>query len=306
MSNPKKHHFLSQFYLSGFTLMGKNEAELFCYDIKSKLVRISKPANEGYVKYFNRIDSNSNDPNILEKELAKVESSVANVFRGIQINKELPKNEDFKELIYYIALLSTRNPKIRSDFNSFQQSIASSVFDLMISNKSIWEKQLKIIALEHGNKYKDITFEEMKSFLKEKRWKLVESNENKIKREFDSVDNIYKLLLERNWILLIDESNEDWFVTSDRPVKNIWSKGNNLNYGPGFGIKNSELYFPLSRNIILNGSYNLPSAIVTLNKRHVATLNTLQFLYTERFIYSPTSEFIMLDKDQTITKSSVI
>lgn len=76
MSEPKKHHYLSQFYLAGFTIQNSNEGQLFCYDINTKVVRPSKPMNEGFVKQFNKIESYKNDPNILEKELAKIQLGI--------------------------------------------------------------------------------------------------------------------------------------------------------------------------------------------------------------------------------------
>jgi len=112
--------------------------------------------------------------------------------------------------------------------------------------------------------------------------------------------------MQRSWILLIIEDNNEWFVTSDRPVKLVWSDTNAPNFGPGFGMKNSELYFPLSKNMLMIGSYKLPSATLRITKEFVATYNSLQFLYTTRFIYSPTKEFIVNGKNQSIIKSSAI
>lgn len=145
MNNPPKHHYLSQFYLAGFTLSNEIEGELYCYDVSKKSTRPSKPINKCYIKHFNKIESNKNDPNVLEKELSDVETSVSLIFNNIHKTKTLPKNEKFNELIYYIALLGARNPAIRDSFQEFQESVASNIFSLMLSDKKIWNSEIERI-----------------------------------------------------------------------------------------------------------------------------------------------------------------
>lgn len=305
MSEPKKHHFLSKFYLAGFTMSGEEDGELFCYNIDTKSMRPSKPLNEGYVKYFNRIESNSEDPNKLEKELAKMEGSVAEIVKLIQKSKELPDGEKLNELIYFITLIGLRNPQIRRDFQEFQENISYRVLELMLSSKSLWESQMEKIQEKYGEKFKDITYEEMKKFIKNNKLKLVDQNENKIAFEFSAIDKVYNCLLQRNWILIRNEDENVNFVTSDRPVKNIWSDNSFYKYGPGFCLKKSELYFPLTRDIMLRGSYKLKSANIHVNREMVATLNNLQLMYRYRFIYSPTQEFIVNADGKVINSSAI-
>ncbi|MDH7605456.1 MAG: DUF4238 domain-containing protein [Melioribacter sp.] len=306
MSKPKKHHYLSKFYLAGFTLSGDNEGVLFCYDVKNKTVRPSKPINECYVKYFNKIESNEIDPNILEKELSKVEGSISLIFKYIHEKKELPKNEKFSELLYYIALIGVRNPVIRESFQEFKENVASKIFSLMLSDRKIWYSEMERINRETDNKFKDITYEEMKKFNKEKKWKLVELNYSTIDWEFKAVYRIYQLLHQRSWILLINDDDSNHFVTSDRPVKLIPNDFSHFKFGVGFGSRNTELYFPLSKSLLLRGSYKLPSTIMPVRADMVATLNTLQFFYTSRYIYSPTSDFKIYGKDKSIINVSAI
>jgi hypothetical protein len=297
MSEPKKHHYLSQFYLAGFTLSNENEGVLYCHNVSNKSFRPSKPINECYVKHFNKIESNENDPNVLEKELSKMEGSISLIFKNIHETKTLPKNGKFNELIYYVALLGVRNPAIRDSFQEFKENVASNVFSLMLSDKKIWNCEMERINSETNNKFQNITYEEMKKFINEKILKLVEPNENKISREFKAVDKVYQLLQQRTWILLLNNNVSDYFVTSDRPVKLIPNDSNSLRFGVGFGCRDTELYFPLSKSLLLRGSFKLPSIEMPVQKDTVATLNTLQYFYTSRYIYSPTPDFRIFGKD---------
>lgn len=306
MSNPKKHHYLSQFYLAGFTLDEDKKGTLYRYHIETKMVHSSKPINEGYVKHFNKLESHTDDQNILEKELSNFEGKLAEIIKRIQKTKTLPKNEDFELLIYYVALLGVRNPQIRSDFLEFQEREVSMVLEFMLRDEGAWNKEKKRIQEQSDYDFGNITYEEMKKFIYEKRWKLEEDNENKVAREIKSANTVFNILLNRNWSLLIINSGEDYFVTSDRPVKNIWSENNNLNFGPGFGLKNSEVYFPLNRRMILRGSFKNIERVVFVNLPLIGSVNSLQFLYRDKFIYSPTKEFIILSKGDKVIKSNEI
>jgi hypothetical protein len=304
MNKPKRHHYLSQFYLAGFTLSNKTEGELYCYDLNKKSVRPSKPLNECYVKHFNEIESNENDPNLLEKELSKVETSISLIFNNIHKTKKSPKNGKFNELLYYIALLGVRNPAIRDKFQEVQEKVASNIFSLMLSDKKVWNSEMEKINAETNNKFQNISYEDMKKFVKEKKWKLVEPNENKIIREFEVVDTVYQLLQQRAWVLLINNNVSDYFVTSDSPVKLIANDFNSQKFGVGFGSRDAELYFPLSKSLLLRGSFKLPPIEMPVQKDTVATLNTLQFFYTSRYIYSPTPDFRIFGKDESLVNIS--
>jgi len=303
MSEPKKHHYISQFYLVGFSEKYKKDSSLFCYDLIDKKLRISKPGNEGFEKYFNRIEYNEINPNELEKALAQCESSISKAFKYIVNNKSLPKGEQFRELIYYVSLLGVRNPSIRDSFNEFQTDLAFKALSLTLKDKEDWEKFIKETNKENDNKYANVSFEDMKEFIRSRRWNVVESNDNKIFRELLAVDAVYQLSMKRKWSLFFIEKSNNIFITSDRPVKLFWNDKSEYNFGPAFGDKNSELVFPINKNIILWGSYNMPSIIKKdTNDEEIATINSLQLLYYKRHLYSPKEDFI-LKKGNTIVSS---
>ena len=306
MSDSKKHHYLSQFYLAGFTLTNSKEGKLFCFNINNNQTRPSKPINEAYVKYFNIIESNKDEPDKLEKELSKLEGPVSELFKDIEKNTKFPKPKDFDTLLYYVALISIRNPAIRNIFQELQENIATRRFELMISDKKIWLSEMDKINKMSNNKFKDITYEETKRFFQKNKFTLIEPNENKIIREFESVNRVHQLLKKRKWSLLLNDFNDNYFVTSDRPVKVLPDDLTKKTFRIGFGTRNTNLYFPLSKNVLLQGSYELPSAIVNIPKDSIAAMNKIQFFYTSRFIYSPTPEFIVVGRNGLIINSSAI
>ena len=305
MSEPKKHHYLSQFYLAGFSDNFEKDGKLYCYDLRDKKLRASKPRNEGYEKYFNRLESH-NDPNEFEKTLAQCEDTISNSFRYIVKNKSLPKGEQFQELIYYISMLGVRNPYIRKSFARFQKDISRKALLFSFKDKREWERFKSEMNKEHNNKFANITYEGMMDFIKSDDWRLVEANENKVSREIEALNSVYQFSMERKWSLLIIGNPEHYFITSDTPVKLIWNIKNDYNFGPTFGERKSELIFPINKEILVWGSFERPSIInKNISKEEIGFLNSIQLLYYKRHLYSPTEKFI-LNKNEEILSSEIL
>lgn len=306
MSEPKKHHYISQFYLAGFSEKNEKNSKLFCYDLQDKKLRISKPINEGYEKYFNKIESNLENPNELEKALAQCEDSISKSFKYIISNKSLPGGEQFRELIYYVSLLGVRNPSIRDSFNKFQNDLYLSSLSLFLNDKADWDKFIENANKKNDNKYADITYEGMKDFINSKRWEIVEPNENKIFREFLAVESVYQVSMKRKWSLFIIENSDNFFITSDRPVKLFWEDKSNYNFGPAFGESDSELVFPINKKNLLSGSFIKPPIIKrNLVDEEIAFLNAKQLLYYKRHLYSSTEKFILKRGDKILTSDNL-
>jgi hypothetical protein len=307
MPEPKKHHYISQFYLAGFSEKYEKDGKLFCYDLLDKKLRISKPINEGYEKYFNRLESNKENLNELEKTLAQCEDIISESFRYIINNKCIPEGKQFQELIYYVSLLGVRNPSIRDTFKEFQNDVYYKALSLTLKDKKDWEEFIKKANKDNDDKYANVTYEDMKDFIKGRQWDIVEPNENKIYREFLAVDSVYQLLMKRNWSLYIIEHSNNYFITSDRPVKLYWNNNANYNFGPSFGDKNSELVFPINNQIILYGSFMKPSFIKndTLDME-IAFFNTIQLFYYKRHLYSSTEKFIFRNENTILSSENLL
>ncbi len=57
MTEPRKHHFISQCYLKGFTRSGRKDGQLFAINISDGSSFCTKPASVGAKRDFNRIEA---------------------------------------------------------------------------------------------------------------------------------------------------------------------------------------------------------------------------------------------------------
>ena len=205
-----------------------------------------------------------------------------------------------------MSLLGVRNPSIRDSFNEIQNDIAFKALSLTLKDKDDWEKFIKDANKENDDKYANVTYEDMKEFINSREWNIVEPSEKKYLREFQAVDLVYQLSMKRHWSLFIIEKSNNFFITSDRPVKLFWNNKSEDNYGPAFGDKNSELIFPINKNNILWGSFIMPSIIKKdTDDDDIATLNSMQLLYYKRHLYSPTEDFILKKGDIIVSSKKL-
>ncbi len=306
MNKPKKHHYLSQFYLSGFTSNGKKDGDLYCFDLKKMKVRKSKVKEEGHQRDFNKIESDVFDESSLERELSKFETDAARVFQNIIKTKALPSTpDDWGIFFYYIALLGVRNPAIRESLDETKSHLMKVSLELLLSDSKIWENyKSKFDDKEIPDIKKLSLFEAREKLLKYELRSLTSSGEFS-SMEFPAVNKVTELLSRRKWTILDASGCAYDFITSDRPVKLFWSNGlNDIGWGPGFGVQKSDLFFPLSKKIYLIGRFENPFPHMVANEILVSTINTMQIYFTNQFLYGPGDFFYFDDNKNNNVKST--
>lgn len=252
MSNPIKHHYISKFYLKNFTKSGGSKQTLFAYDkVKNKYFK-SNPKNICYIKNFNKISFPGKEY-IVETEQAKFESVLAISFKEIIETKQYPNDEQLRHILYFIALVSLRNPKTRAIFDKLYTDIADKLMSITMSSEKIYKDQ----CLQAGIKEEDIIpYEKQKKFIEDKsRYTLEINQEVHIKSELKAIKDLVDILYQRTWYLIVSDETIGEFITSDYPVSIApLNKSYNLQH-IGFGIKNTKVCFPISKYLAFIGVF---------------------------------------------------
>ena len=102
--------------------------------------------------------------------------------------------------------------------------------------------------------------------------------------ELGAFEKILSLLAHRSWSLLISERVP--FLTCDHPVTLDFK--DSKRHGPiGYGLRNTELVFPLNTRQALYGVFEDPQpAVGTVNATSAAVINTRVFESAERQLFS--------------------
>lgn len=305
MSSARNHHYISQFYLKGFTKSGGKKSNLHVFDKRQSKYFKASPRNVAAKRDFNRISVDGYE-NHIEDELAKTEGELAHTFNEMIKNKRYPNNDQMMDILHFIALVALRNPKMRELFDNVYKQIAETIMNITVSTKESYESQVAQMNEYMGTSH-NVDYEEMKKFIEEKRYKLEINQEQHIPVEFNTIESILPILEKRNWYLIISNEEMGEFVTSDFPVTLI-SLIDRGPYGVGFGLSKTEVSFPISRYLALVGvfeTYSLSNTIFA-TKDMVASINGRTVAYAKDQIYSAHKQFEYLDVDDKIKSSEIL
>lgn len=253
----RHHHYLSQCYLKGFTKGGAKKSKLIVIDFKERKKFETTPRNVGGIRDFNRVDIEGIDQNTIESDLSKFEGHAASALKKLE--ETLDFSGEKKELILnLIALIAIRSPERREHMRKFKAQIADKIMGLTLESKERWESQVS--KLEEDNSLSDkVTYEEAKKFFDGKAYTIEVAREHHIHMEMKQVGAVLPYLIGRKWVLIKATKNSGNFITSDNPVNLSWNEPEKIpplhRESPDFGMKETQIYFPVSKNLALIGTF---------------------------------------------------
>jgi hypothetical protein len=175
--------------------------------------------------------------------------------------------------------------------------------EVSLATKECWESQMAGMKASGYTVNDDLTYEDMKKFHDDDRYNISFNREHHISLEMSSFDTILPLLFKRKWTLYRTTEERGLFVTTDAPVLLTFLEPEKIPsiYSPGFGLKKTEIMFPLTKTDLLIGEfengYGTRDAAVEL----VALANTkMMYHATERaFMAKRTIRYMALSSEQT-------
>jgi len=295
----RHHHYLSQCYLKGFTKGGAKKSKLTVIDCKERKKFETIPRNVGGIRDFNRVDIKGIDQNTIESALSKFEGHAATALKKLEETLEF--SGDKKEIILnLIALIAVRSPERREHMRNFEAQVADKIMGLTLESKERWESQVTKLeeGMEDSNK---VTYEEAKKFFDKKAYTIEVAREHHIHMEMEQVNAVLPYLLGRKWVLIKATDNSGKFITSDNPVRLSWNEPEKIpplyRDSPGFGMKGTQVYFPVSKNLALIGDFDSEEGTIEGTQDLVSLLNTKMINNVYKHIYSPNIDFTFQVQD---------
>jgi hypothetical protein len=292
----RRHHFLPQCYLRGFSRARKqgrtHQVVVFDRDGKSFTSNILNIAVE---HDFNRVEIDGHAPDVFEQIMAAFEGELAPALNRVLQAHNLRNAEDRAILLNFIGLIAIRNPRFRETFRDFNEQVINRVMNLVTADKERWDGQLKKMR-ESGHLKEDsshIPYEQMRDFVRNKDYRIELNTGFHIASELQGFDAILPTLFNRKWVSLTPPRDSSGFITSDHPVCLMFSdpkmRGNV--YGPGHGLTGTEIIFPIGRRLALVGAFELEEGEIQLTEENVAGVNGALVAYAERQVYAHDAEF---------------
>ncbi|MFA5584661.1 MAG: DUF4238 domain-containing protein [Bacteriovoracaceae bacterium] len=291
MSNARNHHYISQFYLRGFTKSGKSKEKIFVFDKHEQSFFASNPKNVGSKRDFNRISLEGKE-NILEEQLAELEGVLAPIFKKTIDIRKFPNDEDLYGILKFISMLAIKNPVVRHQFDDFWKTIADRFMTMTLMSEERYLDQCRQAGIPEE---KIVPYEQEKEFFNDKtRYTIDVNQEIHAFGESGVIEHLTNLLCHRNWFLLVTNDDNTEFITSDFPVS-LTSKNKRTGIqGVGFGHSDSEVFFPLSKNLALLGVFEESEhdKVIYVPEKNVTMLNKMTYAFSNRQIYGSKKSFL--------------
>lgn len=237
MSAPRKHHYLSQFYLRGFSADGQG-----IYQIEKATLRRygSSLKDAAAIRDYHILDyEDAEDPQAVEKHLAEYEGVLAAALKRV-IEHGIRDQNDCIEIISLVSLMRFRVP-------AFKSFISKSMSDVVRSTGVILERSGMLPPPPTGFEDK-LRVSSLK--IEIKNWACLQ---HMFKLATDA--DLIKIMMDMHYELIEAPAGE-LFLTSDQPVALFSPSATTTDvYGAGLADRDIELTFPLTKQLLLKLSW---------------------------------------------------
>jgi hypothetical protein len=179
-------------------------------------------------------------PDELEKKSSELlESYCDKAIEDIEKSGEF-KGDNRKYVLNLIALIAIRNPSNRKHWDEIEAHLAKVALSAI--------ETAEVGSIVNGK----IITQELKDFIESEQYDIKFPRNYQIEREINVFNGVIDLLFRRKWTLALAPTDL-FFITCDRPVHLISSTPDNQIHFSGFGLKNRQVIFPLSKKTVLIG-----------------------------------------------------
>ena len=293
----RKHHFVPQGYLAGFTDEGTIDGRLTVFDLVSRKTFRTRPRNVAAQRDFNRVDLEGRTADVLERSLGEFEGMAISAIRRVQESVEQLTDDERSEIVSFMTLLIARNPKRRRAINTARQHQRRVILDILASDRDMYEYHLAMAKRDGFVRDEaDLPFEEAEAFIKSGRCEIGISSTESLSLELDGIDSIFEMLASRSWSLVRTDPEGPDLVTCDHPVAVVFKDQSGC--GPiGYGLPGTEVSFPLGPRCAVIGVLEDPlQPLFTASAEQVADLNSRTVYYADRQVYSKTPRALILER----------
>lgn len=260
MSQPRKQHYLPQFYLRGFSLDGRGIYQLEKATGKYYGCQIKDAAA---IKDFHEIDyEGADDPCVLEKELAKMEAEFA-IHLASFLSDGIKNDVARLYTVQLLSLMRLRVPAFKEHIEASYPSSIRKVAELLERDGRLPAPPL---GFEEKLRVKNLKFSVLN-------WKSMEMI-FKLAANEEILTNLYGM---RSALYIAPPGMS--FVTSDQPVALYHPAAAQMSYGIGPEVPGVEITLPLSSRKLLRLDHSkevhseqiaLPAQVAEFNRRTIA------------------------------------
>jgi len=281
MPDPKKHHFLPQFYLDGFRITPQTSNYPQIQVIPKTATPepfLSAIKDTGCEFNYHTVDADPvlKDRKSLEMAFAETEGRQAEVIKSVVSNRKI----SFKEkqvLAFFVSIMRVRVPSYKRYIEQFLQENVQSM-TRMEFRKGRLPKPPKVIEdlikKQGGDIFKVLE-------VKISNWMILLQMINTV------VGSNIPSIIEKMNFSLVEAPNDNQFVTCDSPVT-LYVPNYEIRkpYGIGLLDREVEVCIPLNKKYLLLASRQQLPLHQIASRKNVVEFNRRTIIMADKFIYS--------------------
>lgn len=288
----RAHHYVPGFYLAGFTPSGRRDDFLWVHDRKEGKKFRSKPHATGFENDFYRVDLDGLPPDAVERDvLAHFDDEGADVLARIARDRALPTGKELEALVRFVTISIVRTPGFRKFFLRSKEEMMRFHLRFTVVHPQAFEAFKKDMEREGNPIPEEMTRKALLAFIDDpSRYQIVFDPLVAIRNLLEMHQALLPVIAARTWSLF--EAGEDDFIASDNPVSLV---ATSPAAGPffGFGARETEITFPISKRHALVGSFHQEGVVSTLERKLVGLLNRRTLDSAYRFGYSTNEQYLV-------------
>jgi hypothetical protein len=298
MTNPKRQHYLPQFYLEGFT--DHEDHLLWVFDRELKQFRCQQPkdtAVQGY--YYTFTDGNGKRRNDIEEFFSLIESQTKPILDRISQGKVITDDEK-QAFSIFIAFQKTRVPDFEKGMNEVGEKIFKRISELMFSSERGAAEMIKKVRIDAG-KDLEINPREFADFVKRGDYTINFEREHSIRLMMSLTMKLAIHFAEMDWAFFRAPERSS-FLTSDNPFALIPPEGFDPKgfFGVGILTPGTTKIMPISSEYCLAmGDHGDKIQIIEIDHAMVRRLNSYSAINSDRFIIGKANR--LLEKIVSVT-----
>lgn len=222
---------------------------LWIYTRGAEAPKRRSPKNFAYQRGFYRVRNEflfADDPETIEKDLARIESATASAIREIERRDIVPFGAPRHALAAFIGALELRTEKAEQSIARRLSAIADQPPERLLDMID-GEDAVRTRLLEHGAPPEQVTTQQLRQLALVSARNVADSRDSRLRQLIQTGTSIAKVLVEMNWCVATAPVAAT-FITSDAPVlipesgppREWWEPR-----GVGFAQEGAEVMLPL-------------------------------------------------------------
>jgi len=303
VSEPKRHHYVPQFYLRHFTWPTVKGTRVLCvYDKEGGEPRIQTPLNTAVEQGFYSFETPTGKDNEIEKALSQVESGANPVLSRLAQPGEDLNDLHLPALASFMALTHVRVPR---SVKAASEVLAAGARQFLRGSAEDRDAIRRFLA-DPDTGPEQLDEEEFIKLLREfDDHFVIEANPKAaLLQSLSLFPKIAEILLQMNWCLCRAPGSR-YFITSDTPLCIFFRPAPGLaGFGGGLLVRSAEVTFPISPGTLLLLSWKQSQRGRSVSANFVREMNRRMAWSCDRYVISnvKSKATAALVRDASITR----